>query len=183
MTIKILPTDNTLAGKVADAELHFDSGPLAGLKLLGFAVWEKRVGLGFNVTFPARTYSVNGERRSFALLRPGDGAYPDANNRIRDLIIDAYKAQLPPTCAHGVILTDACSACTASTRTLPTPAETPAPELPPLTPCPVHADCAIDPLNRDHVDTNTGTRTPRADDTRKFDTRPTTTEPRTLDLF
>jgi hypothetical protein len=27
-------------------------------------------GAGRNVTFPARQYSVNGERRSFALLRP-----------------------------------------------------------------------------------------------------------------
>ena len=58
------------AGKLADAELHFTDGPLAGLKLIGFAIWERRSGGGRNVTFPARQYSVNGERRSFALLRP-----------------------------------------------------------------------------------------------------------------
>lgn len=76
------------AGKLADAELHFADGPLAGLKLIGFAVWERRGGGGRNVTFPARQYSVNGERRSFALLRPlTDGA---AQDRIRDLIIAAY---------------------------------------------------------------------------------------------
>ena len=45
-------------------------GPLEGLKLIGFAVWERKTGNGRNVTFPARQYSVNGERRSFALLRP-----------------------------------------------------------------------------------------------------------------
>ena len=57
-------------GKLADAELHFTDGVLDGLKLLGFAVWERRTGNGRNVTFPARQYAVNGERRSFALLRP-----------------------------------------------------------------------------------------------------------------
>ena len=62
--------------------------PLAGLKLIGFAVWERRGNLGRNVTFPARQYSVNGERRSFALLRPIIDAR--AQNRIPDLILDAY---------------------------------------------------------------------------------------------
>ena len=71
MTIKIVPNDKgNPPGKLADVELHFTSGPLEGLKLIGFGVWERRTGGGRNVTFPARQYSVNGERRSFALLRP-----------------------------------------------------------------------------------------------------------------
>ena len=71
MTVKIIPNDkNTPPGKLADAELHFQDGPLDGLKLIGFGIWERRTGSGRNVTFPARQYSVNGERRSFALLRP-----------------------------------------------------------------------------------------------------------------
>jgi hypothetical protein len=75
-------------GKLADAELHFTAGPLEGLKLIGFAVWERKTGNGRNVTFPARQYSVNGERRSFALLRPlGDTT---AQDRIRDLVLQAY---------------------------------------------------------------------------------------------
>ena len=64
--------------------------PLEGLKLIGFGVWERRTGNGRNVTFPARQYSVNGERRSFALLRPVIDA--TAQERIRDLILDAYAA-------------------------------------------------------------------------------------------
>jgi hypothetical protein len=89
VTVKIVPNDKANPpGKLADAEVHFVSGPLAGLKLVGFAVWERKTGNGRNVTFPARTYSVNGERRSFALLRPvGDAT---AQNRIRDLILEAY---------------------------------------------------------------------------------------------
>jgi hypothetical protein len=75
-------------GKLADAELHFNDGVLAGLKLIGFAVWERRTGGGRNVTFPARQYAVNGERRSFALLRPIDDVSGQA--RIRDVILEAY---------------------------------------------------------------------------------------------
>lgn len=91
MTIKIVPNDkNNPPGKLADAELHFSSGPLEGLKLIGFAVWERKTGSGRNVTFPARQYSVNGERRSFSLLRPQ--ADSTAQDRLRDLILDAYEA-------------------------------------------------------------------------------------------
>src|SRR5689334_7828756 len=90
MTIKILPNDKgNPPGKLADAELHFAEGPLAGLKLIGFAVWEPRRGSGArNVTFPARQYAVNGERRSFALLRPIADAAAQAS--VRELILEAY---------------------------------------------------------------------------------------------
>ncbi len=89
MTIKIVPNDKgNPPGKLADAELHFSQGPLEGLKLIGFGVWERKSGNGRNVTFPARQYSVNGERRSFSLLRPiGDAT---AQDRLRDLILQAY---------------------------------------------------------------------------------------------
>jgi hypothetical protein len=93
MVIKIVPTDIGPTGKVADAELHFTDGPLEGLKLIGFSVWQRRTGGGFNVTFPARSYAVNGERRSFALLRPtqvGEGADTLGQERVRNLIIEAW---------------------------------------------------------------------------------------------
>ena len=89
MTVKFLPNDKgTPAGKLADAELHFSGGPLDGLKLIGFAVWERKNG-GRNVTFPARQYSVNGERRSFSLLRPITDS--SGQDKLRDLILEAYK--------------------------------------------------------------------------------------------
>lgn len=92
LTIKILVNDRgNPAGKLADAELHFGGeSPLAGLKLIGFAIWERRGGTGRNVTFPARQYAVNGERRSFALLRPTTDT--TAQNAIRDRILEAYAA-------------------------------------------------------------------------------------------
>jgi hypothetical protein len=89
MTVKFIPNDKgNPPGKLADAELHFSGGPLDGLKLVGFAVWERKQG-GRNVTFPSRQYVVNGERRSFALLRPiGD---IKAQDSLRDVILEAYK--------------------------------------------------------------------------------------------
>jgi hypothetical protein len=79
-------------GKLADAELHFVGGALAGLKLLGFAIWERRAG-GCHVTFPARQYSANGQRRSFTLLR--DIAGQSGSQAVRDLILEAYAAAVP----------------------------------------------------------------------------------------
>ena len=90
MIVSIIPHDGSgPQGKLADAELHFTEGPLEGLKLIGFTVWEGRTPSKLNVTFPARQYSVNGERRSFALLRPIVDA--TCQDRLRDLVLDAYK--------------------------------------------------------------------------------------------
>src|SRR5687767_1050521 len=89
MIVKILRNEKgSPPGKLAEAELHFTDGPLAGLKLIGFSVWERKTGNGRNVTFPARQYSINGERRSFALLRPI--ADTTAQDRIREVILQAY---------------------------------------------------------------------------------------------
>ena len=91
VSVSIIPNQQgSPAGKLADAEVMFgaESGPLSGMTLVGFAVWERRAG-GRNVTFPARQYSVNGERRSFALLRPVNGD-ATAQEAIRDAILDAY---------------------------------------------------------------------------------------------
>jgi hypothetical protein len=89
MTIKFVVNEKgNPPGKLADAELHFSDGALAGLKLIGFGVWERRSGSGRNVTFPARQYTVSGERRSFALLRPITNVA--AQERIRDAILEAY---------------------------------------------------------------------------------------------
>ena len=90
MTVKITPNDKgNPVGKLADAELHFGSqSPLAGLKLIGFSIWERRGGYGRNVTFPARSYVVNGDRRAFALLRPIVDT--TAQEAVRERILEAY---------------------------------------------------------------------------------------------
>lgn len=91
MIVKIKPNDRgTPTGKLADAEMQFTDGPLEGLRLVGFAVWEHHRGGGRHVTFPARTYSVHGDKRSYVLLQPISDR--TAENRARDLVLDAYAA-------------------------------------------------------------------------------------------
>src|SRR5579871_853619 len=90
MVVKITPNDKgNPPGKLADAELHFNDGALDGMKLIGFSIWERRNGGGRNVTFPARQYVVNGEKRSFALLRPILDT--TSQNTLRGLILDAFQ--------------------------------------------------------------------------------------------
>ena len=90
MVVKIIQNEkNALPGKLAEAELHFTEGVLDGLKLIGFTVWERRTGNGRNVTFPARQYTVGGERRTFALLRPSAGD-ASSQDKLRELILQAY---------------------------------------------------------------------------------------------
>jgi hypothetical protein len=90
--IKILRNEHGKpADKLADAEIHFIGGELEGLKLVGFAIWRRREGPGRSVTFPARQFIVHGDRRNFALLRAIGN--PDAQNRVRDLVLKAYEQQ------------------------------------------------------------------------------------------
>ncbi len=78
-------------GKLAEAELHFTEGPLAGLKLVGFGVWERHDHTRI-VTVPSRQYSVNGERRSYALLRPA--ADHGSTESLRQAVLDAYAQEV-----------------------------------------------------------------------------------------
>ena len=90
VVVKIAPSEkgNPL-GKLAEAELHFTEGPLSGLKLCGFGIWQsRRAGSPKTVTFPARFYSVNGARRSFELIRPI--ADTPGQDVLRALILAAY---------------------------------------------------------------------------------------------
>jgi hypothetical protein len=92
ITVNIVRNQNNRPqDKLADAELHFIGGELDGLKLLGFAVWRQRNGSGRNVTFPARPFTVNGERRNFALVRAVDDRA--AEDRLRQLVLQAYAEQ------------------------------------------------------------------------------------------
>jgi len=90
VVIRIRRADSSApAGKLADAELHFEDGLLAGLKLVGFAVWARRDGTGCTVSFPARQFVVHGERRNFALLRAvGDLA---AQQPLRSSIMESFQ--------------------------------------------------------------------------------------------
>lgn len=85
------PGSAAASGKLADVTLSFDGGLLDGLKLTGFGLWRsKYAGRPRNMTVPARSYHVNGERRSYALLRPADGSSAAALDDLRDALMNAY---------------------------------------------------------------------------------------------
>ena len=54
MTIQITPGENAGGGRLANAEIHFDDGQLAGLRLTGFALWRGRKG-AIEITLPSKT--------------------------------------------------------------------------------------------------------------------------------
>ena len=59
MTIKITPNDKgNPPGKLAEAEVHFGDGPMEGLKLIGFSIWERRGGGGRNARVVANDVDV-----------------------------------------------------------------------------------------------------------------------------
>ncbi len=91
MTIKfVLTGSGDPVGKLADVELHFSRGPLAGLRLIGFGVWERVTGKR-QVSFPARHYSRHGDLRTAALLRPQADYDDRAQDRLRDRILCAFR--------------------------------------------------------------------------------------------
>lgn len=97
MVVKIVPSDGPAPEeKLADAELVFEEGLLAGMKLVGFSIWRGRRSVLPAVTFPSRSFLVNGERRAYALLRPASGG--NAQELLRAVILQAYaeyERQLP----------------------------------------------------------------------------------------
>jgi hypothetical protein len=93
LSVRIIPNlAGSPASKLAEAEVIFadDGSLLSGLKLVGFAIWEAREGP--NVTYPARPFVVNGERRSYALLRPVDRQELGAYGPLRRVVLQAYQA-------------------------------------------------------------------------------------------
>ena len=100
MTVVILPnTSGGLADKLADAELHFTSGALAGVKVIGFQIWQRR--LGRVVLLPSVMYRSRGEDRRAPLLHAcepeGDGALVDLRARILAAYAEA-EAAAPRAC-------------------------------------------------------------------------------------
>jgi hypothetical protein len=93
ITINIVPASGRLHTLVANAEITFHTGPLANLKLCGFALWRSKYG-GLTVSPPTQNYSAaNGEQRRYKLLRPAvDGRSGDAAlDSLCRRVLDAYK--------------------------------------------------------------------------------------------
>ena len=80
---------------VGEGELFFDeSGPLAGMKLVGFSLWRSPEGDVF-VTFPSRAFGVGGERRFFDYLRSVEGQAADGK-RVKSWLLEEFQALAKP---------------------------------------------------------------------------------------
>lgn len=81
-------------GKLADAELQFTSGPLAGMCLIGIGVWQKRERPSeLSITMPSRKFMSGGQSRTYNLLRidnPNPAPPEDAPREVKN----AYYAPL-----------------------------------------------------------------------------------------
>lgn len=82
--------------KLAEAAIVFgdDTGPLAGLKLVGFTLWrDAESDERFYVTFPARAFGSGGERRYFDFLRTVDGNSRGAAIHLKNWLAKQARAQ------------------------------------------------------------------------------------------
>ena len=92
----VLNHGGTPASKLADVEIHFEEGLLAGMKLVGCSVWRSKKGEAPTVLLPSRSYATAGGVRYYELLRgaASDGAEtPDerkAVKRFKEYIREEY---------------------------------------------------------------------------------------------
>jgi hypothetical protein len=62
--------------KLADVEVHFEEGILAGLKLVGCSIWRSKKGEAPTVLVPSRSYATASGVRYYELLRPSADPAP-----------------------------------------------------------------------------------------------------------
>lgn len=98
----VLNHEGTPASKLADVEIHFEEGLLAGLKLVGASVWRSKKGEAPTVLVPSRSYATASGVRYYELLRPSadpgasaaggveDPAAKQAVRRFKEYVRDEY---------------------------------------------------------------------------------------------
>jgi len=88
----VLNHDGTPASKLADIEIHFEDGLLAGLKLVGCTIWRSKKGDPPTVLVPSRSYATAGGIRYYELLRDsaGEEMPKEATKRFKKYIRDEY---------------------------------------------------------------------------------------------
>ena len=93
MRVVFVERENAPERLVCEAEVVFESesGPLAGMKLVGFSVWRSPEG-EFYVTFPSRAFGAGSERRFFDFLRSVEGEAASIK-AVKQAIVDAYRQQ------------------------------------------------------------------------------------------
>lgn len=92
MQITFQTRENGPERLAAEAEIHFGKrGALAGMKLVGFAIWRRADGDLF-VSLPSRANGCGSDRRYFDLLRAENGS-GETVKAVKAWILEAYKAE------------------------------------------------------------------------------------------
>ena len=91
MRVQFVARENGPERLVSEAEVHFDEGPLAGTKLVGFSLWRSPDGEVY-VTFPSRAFGAGSERRYFDYLRAID-ADAETVKRVKSWILGEYRKE------------------------------------------------------------------------------------------
>ncbi|HWX25494.1 MAG TPA: hypothetical protein VN083_10645 [Vicinamibacteria bacterium] len=89
MQVQFVTRENGPERLVTEAEVHFDDGPLAGTKLVGFCLWRSPEGEIY-VTFPSRAFGAGSERRYFDYLRAVD-ASGETVKRVKAWILEEFR--------------------------------------------------------------------------------------------
>ena len=89
--VHFIPRENGPERLVTEAEIHFEDGPLGGMRLVGFSLWRSAEGELY-VTFPSRAFGAGTERRYFDYLRAVDSA-PETVKTVKAWILEEYRKQ------------------------------------------------------------------------------------------
>ena len=91
MTVKITPNDRgNPPSKLADAELHFSEGPLEGLKLIGFSIWERNRRRRRPQRHVSRARHVTSTASAAVSRSSGPSSTRPRRASCAELILDAY---------------------------------------------------------------------------------------------
>jgi hypothetical protein len=94
MRVQFVTRENGPEKLLCDAEVVFgpECGPLAGMKLVGFALWRGAEGDVY-VTFPSRAFGVASERKYYDYLRAAEASNAAAENkRVKEWILEEFRA-------------------------------------------------------------------------------------------
>ena len=92
MRVVLVERENAPERLVCEAEIVFEgeSGPLSGMKLVGFSLWRSPEGEVY-VTFPSRPFGSGSDRKFFDFLRSVEGTAADAR-RVKAWILEQFRA-------------------------------------------------------------------------------------------
>jgi hypothetical protein len=96
MRVQFVTRENGPEKLVCDAEVVFgpECGPLAGMKLVGFALWRGAEGEVY-VTFPSRAFGLASERKYYDYLRAAEAPAAAAaaeSKRVKEWILEEFRA-------------------------------------------------------------------------------------------